>query len=59
VISASLQDLRGGFAVRDRDFDLLQQGYDFFWLVSPDEPDQLSSRGILSFHLVQIWPVTS
>jgi hypothetical protein len=55
-----LAGLWGGLSVRDADFDLPQHRYDLLWLVPLDWHDQLFLQvDSLSFHLVQILPVTS
>src|ERR1700675_3434211 len=55
-----LADLWGGLSVRDAYFNLPQHRYDLLWLVPLDWHDQLFLQvDSLSFHLVQILPVTS
>jgi hypothetical protein len=55
-----LAGLWGGLSVRDADFDLPQHRYDLLWLVPLDWHDQLFLQvDSLSFHLVQLLPVTS
>jgi hypothetical protein len=52
--------LWGGFSVRDADFNLPQHRHDLLWLVPLDWHDPLFLQvDSLSFHLVQISPVTS
>jgi hypothetical protein len=52
--------LWGGFSVRDADFNLPQHRHDLLWFVPLDWHDQLFLQvDSLSFHLVQISPVTS
>src|SRR6202140_1144082 len=55
-----LAGLWGGLSVRDAYFNLPQHRYDLLWLVPLDWHDQLFLQvDSLSFHLVQILPVTS
>jgi hypothetical protein len=52
--------LWGGFSIRDADFNLPQHRYDLLWFVPLDGHDPLFLQlDSLSFHLVQISPVTS